>query len=105
MESVTSPTNVNETLTALFDTIPLTNESVTPASSIDLNRLLPSVDSRNYYHYSGSLTTPPYTEGIEWYVFKTPIKILKADLDKYIAKFPRYERLPQDLNGRTIFYK
>ena len=27
-------------------------------------------DVGNYYHYRGSLTTPPYTETVEWFVYK-----------------------------------
>jgi len=29
----------------------------------------------DYYHYEGSLTTPPCSEIVMWYLFKQPIKI------------------------------
>ena len=28
----------------------------------------------NFYHYQGSLTTPPYTETVQWFIFKDIIE-------------------------------
>jgi carbonic anhydrase len=39
---------------------------------IDPQDLLPH-DKKHYYHYVGSLTTPPCTEGVQWYVLKQPM--------------------------------
>ncbi len=43
--------------------------------SIGLNELLKSSDLQHHYHYKGSLTTPPYTETVNWFVLK---KIFQA---------------------------
>jgi carbonic anhydrase len=45
---------------------------------IDPQDLLPK-DKSHYYHYVGSLTTPPCTEGVEWYILSKPVS---ASLDQ-----------------------
>jgi carbonic anhydrase len=38
----------------------------------------------NFYHYQGSLTTPPYTETVQWFVFK-PINTASPEQIKTIS--------------------
>lgn len=42
-----------------------------------------SADTGSYYHYEGSLTTPPCSEVVMWYVLKNPVKIPTAILQKF----------------------
>ncbi len=64
-----------------------------------------------YNAYSGSLTTPPCSEGVSWYVLKDTVRISQTAVDRMhelVAEFPGYEGFPdnnrpvQPLNGRTI---
>lgn len=57
--------------------------------SSPLTDVLP--DSEDYYMYSGSLTTPPCTEGVTWYIYTEP---LAMGLDAL-------ERLRRDLSPIT----
>jgi carbonic anhydrase len=68
--------------------------------SIDAAALLPP--QRSYYTFSGSLTTPPCTEGVTWFVLKTPVEVAPAQIDAFGAVYPMNARPVQPLHGRPI---
>ncbi|NNE98774.1 MAG: hypothetical protein HKN25_07110 [Pyrinomonadaceae bacterium] len=37
----------------------------------------------SYYNYQGSLTTPPCSEVVSWYVMKRPVTASKAQLESF----------------------
>ena len=45
---------------------------------LDLASFLRNINFRDFYNYPGSLTTPPCTEGINWFVLKEVQTISKA---------------------------
>jgi carbonic anhydrase len=75
-------------------------EEVPAGVTFDLSGLLPT--SRDYYSYGGSLTTPPCTEGIRWYILKTPVEISAAQLAAMAKLYPHNARPIQPLNGRQV---
>ncbi|KAF2902949.1 hypothetical protein ILUMI_03234 [Ignelater luminosus] len=64
----------------------------------------------SYYSYSGSLTTPPYTESVHWIVASTalPISARQLKIFREAALLDRglhnNYRCTQDLNGRQIHF-
>jgi carbonic anhydrase len=67
----------------------------------EINKLLPNEQS--YYHFMGSLTTPPCSENVKWYVMKKPLTISKAQKDTFFNIFGHSNNRPvQPTNGRTI---
>ena len=68
---------------------------------IEETNLLPP--TRDYYSYSGSLTTPPCTEGVRWVVLKTPIQASAEQIAAFKNRMgPATNRPIQPLNARTI---
>ncbi|MBI5908895.1 MAG: carbonic anhydrase family protein [Betaproteobacteria bacterium] len=67
---------------------------------LDIAGLLPK--DKSYYHYQGSLTTPPCSEGVSWYLLKTPIEVSKEQVRQFAALFQHNARPVQPLNGREI---
>jgi hypothetical protein len=49
--------------------------SLTCSGPVNLETFLKQIDFREVYNYDGSFTTPPCTEGINWFVVKKPIQI------------------------------
>ena len=66
------------------------------------NVLLPK--KRSYYRYAGSLTTPPCSEGIQWYVLKKPIE-LDSEQIRFFTSIPGFDqthRPLQPLGNRRV---
>jgi carbonic anhydrase len=51
---------------------------------IDLSRIVKENDQT--FFYEGSLTTPPCSEGMKWYVMKTPIQVSKEQMNEIIKR-------------------
>ncbi|MGB1226905.1 MAG: carbonic anhydrase [Poseidonibacter sp.] len=62
--------------------------------------LLPEI--KDYYRFNGSLTTPPCTEGVKWFVLKDTVSISKSQLADFEAVMPTNNRPIQDINSRLI---
>ena len=91
----------NATLATLWQhlpTAPGTTDKVT--DMINPGGLLPA--ERGYWTYMGSLTTPPCTEGVRWYVFEQPVSISRSQLQAFAALYKLNSRPLQDAHGRRI---
>ena len=65
----------NKFLDEFLNKIPKAEHTLAPVEigAVKLDDLLDSKelnDVKNFYHYPGSLTTPPYTQTVQWFVFK-----------------------------------
>jgi carbonic anhydrase len=67
---------------------------------LDASKLIPP--TKTYYHYSGSLTSPPCTEGVEWIVYNTPMEMSREQIVAFRTQFPANNRPVQPLNGRKV---
>lgn len=110
-------TDGNSQLQKLLDEFSKANVSgpETKVENVNLRSLLPK-DSNDFYHYSGSFTTPPCYESIQWIVNKNPIdvtedqmKVFRTLKDKAMGKIGDTYATNQDnfrktqpLNNRTI---
>lgn len=73
----------------------------TDSADIQIDQWLP--EQPVGFHYLGSLTTPPLTEGVEWLVVTNPkVTVSAAQLDWFKQQFPYDNRQPQGLNGRVV---
>ena len=90
-----------------INTIPKESHSkkeVTPGQILisDLVKEKPSHILDNYYHYKGSLTTPPYTESVRWYISKHIFEASPKQIQTILKIEGANARQIQSLNDRKL---
>ncbi len=91
----------NPAFDAIFSHLPRPGESITvDALTLDLAALLP--ESKGYYAYEGSLTTPPCSQGVNWMVLKTPVRLGADQIKAFRRLFNANARPVQLLNDRIV---
>lgn len=69
---------------------------------LELRALLPG--DLGYWAYDGSLTTPPATEGVRWFVIEEPVPMTRHDLRHLQQAYRGNNRPPQPLNARWVLH-
>ncbi|MFM1699529.1 carbonic anhydrase family protein [Aeromonas salmonicida] len=92
----------NPALTRAWDQLPAkTGEIHALKAPLSAELLLPA--NRDYYRFSGSLTTPPCSEGVRWLVMKQPVQVSQAQIDAFKAVMHHPNNRPvQPLHGRLV---
>jgi carbonic anhydrase len=92
----------NRLVKALWADLPKEKEKEDVKEKVKINaaRLLPR--NHAYYTFDGSLTTPPCSEGVTWFVLTTPMEISKQQVARFGKIYSANARPVQPPNGRTI---
>lgn len=93
----------NRALEELIDELPKSKQALKVSNKllIDVNNLLPQ--DKLYYSFNGSLTTPPCSEEVKWFVFATPLEASKLQINQLKTLLPADNARPtQKLNEREI---
>lgn len=94
--------SANSTIQQLWEHMPPTpgQEHEIPGVEVNPAGLVPQ--STAYYTYMGSQTAPPCTEGVTWFVLKTPVEISPEEISAFARLYPHDVRPVQPLNGRVV---
>jgi carbonic anhydrase len=68
--------------------------------NIKANDLLPQ--SLEYYRFNGSLTTPPCSEGVRWFVLKQPVEMSAKQVREFEKVMGKNNRPLQPIGARVI---
>jgi carbonic anhydrase len=91
----------NPTIQQVFAHMPpAEGQRAVSAVTLDPAGMLPH--DAAYYTYRGSQTAPPCSEGVIWFVLKTPVEVSAAQISAFAALYPHDVRPLQPLNGRVI---
>ncbi|PLX70558.1 MAG: hypothetical protein C0602_03335 [Denitrovibrio sp.] len=59
--------------------------------------------NQSYYHFDGSLTTPPCSEGVHWFVLQNPVSVSKKQVEAFTTNIIKHnERPTQPVNARNV---
>jgi carbonic anhydrase len=93
----------NRLIETLWKNVPKEKEKEQEVPGVQVNaaELLPA-NKAAYYTFAGSLTTPPCSEDVTWFVLKARTTISKDELASFGKLYPMNARPTQPLNGREI---
>ncbi len=91
----------NPAIGALWSNIPAkAGDAVQVDEALDLAALLP--EDKSFYRFMGSLTTPPCSEGVNWFFMQKPITASKEQIAAHVAKWKNNARPLQEKGHRLI---
>lgn len=90
----------NAALKEIFNMLPKKEGKLNLSKAFNPSDLLPK--SSAHYAYSGSLTTPPCSESVSFFIMKNPIEMSSAQLTSFKKIFNMNARPVQPLNNRII---
>ncbi|MEA5499694.1 MAG: carbonic anhydrase family protein [Limnoraphis robusta] len=73
-----------------------------PVRGVAINASALPPENKVYYNYTGSLTTPPCSEGVNWIVFETPIEVSSKQIEYFRSFYNGNARPIQPLNERQV---
>jgi len=71
-----------------------------PGVAVNVKDLLPA--NAGYYTFTGSLTTPPCSAGVTWYVLKEQVGLSSGQIAAFAKIYALNARPIQPLNGREL---
>ncbi|WP_262692145.1 carbonic anhydrase [Kordiimonas aestuarii] len=86
----------------LWPNLPIEPDQSSRRAEIKFNARDLMPNERTFYRYMGSETTPPCTEGVNWYVFKAPIEFSSQQIAVIRGIMGENARPLQPRNNRMI---
>ena len=92
----------NPAYPTVFNNLPDANGDAVIETSImiDLGSLLP--ESKTFFTYQGSLTTPPCSEIVRWLLLDTTVDLSEAQIESFATIFENDARPVQPHEGRDV---
>jgi carbonic anhydrase len=94
--------HANPLIRELWKHLPKAKDQEEMVNGVQINSssLLPA--DRGYYTFSGSLTTPPCSEDVKWFVLRGSVPVSAAEIDDFSRLYPHNARPTQPLHGRVV---
>lgn len=90
----------NTAYAPIFENLPATASDPQAIGTLLASDLLPA--TQTFYTYSGSLTTPPCSQGVRWLLLTEPVALSGAQIASFASIFELNARPVQPLNTRDL---
>jgi carbonic anhydrase len=92
----------NPLVRELWNDLPKTKEKEVLLDTVHISAadLLPA--DRGYYTFAGSLTTPPCSENVTWFVLKHPVTVTSGEIERFSNLYRHDARPTQPLYDRVV---
>ena len=94
--------NANAAIQRLWEHLPAAEGKEQSVRGVEADAAAMLPKTLAYYTFEGSLTTPPCSESVTWYVLKTPVEVSAAEVAAFAKLYPHNARPIQPRNGRAI---
>lgn len=92
----------NSAYAPVLDNMPAEEGDVMTIEGVSVNAMDLLPGEKTYYRYDGSFTTPPCTEGVNWFVLNTPVELSGTQISAFEEIYSGNNRPVQPLNDRTF---
>lgn len=99
---MTAGRRINSTFTRIADALPLLEGESFYGRQVATNPLFLLPPERSYFSYPGSLTTPPCTEEVDWFVMAEPVEVDGLLLARFREAMGANARPVQPDNARPV---
>jgi len=94
--------NASPTIQKLWDSLPPEEDKEETVSGVEINAATLLPQHLGYYTFEGSLTTPPCSEHVTWFVLKSTREVSPEQVRVFAKLYPDDARPTQPLYGRVI---
>lgn len=92
----------NKDYEALIDNLPAEKGQKLKVDNLSLDLDVHLPDDNFAWHYTGSLTTPPCSENVQWLVLRERVSLSKEQIQAFASRIGPNNRPVQPLNDRVI---
>ena len=92
----------NPLIHELWNDLPQQKEHEEQFDKVQINAKALLPPELAYYTFSGSLTTPPCTENVTWYVLETPATVSAAEIQRFEKLYRHNARPTEPLFDRVV---
>jgi carbonic anhydrase len=92
----------NENFSKIIANLPNAKGETKHVADVNLELKMHLPKDNFAYHYVGSLTTPPCSEGVQWLVLGNPVYLAAEQIQAFSSRIGPNNRPTQGLNERQV---